>query len=107
MLTTTTQIIRSALQADPSLNPRDRAQVLASIRDKSKNPKPDPAASSPRLIRRTEAARRLGCSLRMVDRLAQEGILPKRKLPNRKRASGFLEADLNALLTGTEKEAVA
>jgi len=107
MLATTTQIIRSALQADPSLNPRDRALVLASLRDKPKNSKAEVNADSPRLIRRTEAARRLGCSLRMIDRLAQEGVLPKRKLPNRKRASGFLEADLNALLTTTEKEAVA
>jgi hypothetical protein len=105
MLASTTQIIRSALQADPSLNPRDRAQVLASLREKSKNPKSDAVPAAPRLIRRAEAARRLGYSLRMVDRLSQEGVLQKRKLPNRKRASGFLESDINTLLVGTEKEA--
>ena len=102
MLTTTYEIIRSGLKADPSLTPRDRAQVLALLRDKPKQIKTETEATPPRLIRRAEAARRLDCSLRLIDRLAQQGILPKHKLPNRKRASGFLESDLNALLSHKE-----
>ncbi len=60
----------------------------------------DPATTSePRLVRRAEAARRLSRSLRFVDKLAASGVLPKRRLPNRKRAAGFLESDLNALIS--------
>lgn len=54
--------------------------------------------AEPRLLRRAEAARRLGCSLRLVDRLAKDGALVKRKLPGRKRAAGILESDLLALI---------
>lgn len=98
MLATTTQIIRSALHADPSLNPRDRTQILALLREKPNGTNPKPANEPPRLIRRAEAARRLACSLRLIDRLAATGVLPKRRLPGRVRASGFLETDINALL---------
>ncbi len=34
-----------------------------------------------------------------IDKLAASGALPKRKLPGRVRASGFLETDLVALMT--------
>lgn len=104
MLATTTQIIRSALQADPSLNPHDRAQVLALLREKPGNSK---TADVPRLIRRAEAARRLSCSLRLVDRLAKDGFLAKRKLPGRQRASGFLESDVERLILTVETRAQA
>jgi predicted DNA-binding transcriptional regulator AlpA len=59
-----------------------------------------PTAPEPRIIRRAETAHRLGCSVRLVDRLAADGILPKRHLPNRQRAAGFLESDVNALIAG-------
>jgi hypothetical protein len=36
--------------------------------------------------------------LRLVDRLAKDGALMKRKLPGRKRAAGILESDLLALI---------
>lgn len=54
--------------------------------------------AEPRLLRRTEAAPRLGCSLRLVDGLAKDGALVKRRLPGRKRAAGILESDLLALM---------
>ncbi|HUA67240.1 MAG TPA: hypothetical protein VMA13_01720 [Candidatus Saccharimonadales bacterium] len=100
MLATTIEIIRSGLKSDPSLSAADRARILAAIRNGPNTTKIDPATSSePRLVRRAEAARRLGCSLRLVDRLAKDGVLLKRRLPNRKRAAGFLESDLNALIS--------
>jgi hypothetical protein len=100
MLTTTIEIIRSALKGDPSLNPADRAHILAMIRDGTNATKTNEvAASEHRLVRPAEAARRLGCSLRLVDQLAQDGILPRRYFPNRRRAAGFLESDLNGLMT--------
>lgn len=108
MLPTTLQIIRSGLQADPSISPSDRARLLALLRNGINVAKPEAATESvARIIRRAEAARRLSCSLRLVDRLAKDGILPKRKLPGRIRASGFLESDLVALVTansGQKKE---
>jgi hypothetical protein len=53
-----------------------------------------------RLLRREVVAERLGCSLRTVDHLAAEGVLRKVTLPGRKRACGFLDAAVEALLTG-------
>jgi hypothetical protein len=62
-------------------------------------PKSEPVISAePRLVRRAEVARRLSCSLRTVDKLAASGVLAKRKLPGRLRASGFLSSDLDGLI---------
>jgi len=103
MLATTFQIVKCGLQADPSLTPADRARLLALLRNGPNPPKSERAtANVPRLIRRGEAARRLSCSLRTVDKLASSGVLPKRKLPGRLRASGFLASDLDALITSKE-----
>lgn len=99
MLPTTLEIIRSGLRADPSLTPTDRARLLALLRNGPNSPNTDPATpTAPRWIRRVEAARRLSCSLRTVDKLHAQGILRKRKLPGRIRASGFLETDLVKLI---------
>ena len=101
MLSTTLQIIRSGLQGDPSLTPADRTRLLALLRTGQGATKPEtPTESVARLIRRAEAARRLSCSLRLVDRLAKDGSLKKRKLPGRIRASGILESDVAALIAG-------
>jgi hypothetical protein len=107
MLPTTIQIIKSGLQGDPTVSPSDRARLMAVLRNgatpqsKPESPPPD---NTPRLIHRAEAASRLSRSLRFVDTLAASGVLPKRKLPGRVRASGFLESDLVALLTANAKE---
>jgi hypothetical protein len=107
MLATTLQIIKSGLQGDPTLSPRERTLILAALRNgqatgKAEQGEPTKTAtpSAPRLIRRAEAARRLGCSLRLVDRLAKDGILPKRLLPNRRRAAGIPEDAVTRLITG-------
>lgn len=99
MLPTTLDVIKAGLKSDPSVSPADRKRILALLHAGAQLPK---AGSSPppeiRIARRAEAAHRLGCSLRLVDRLAKDGILPKIYLPNRQRAAGFLESDLVALL---------
>jgi predicted DNA-binding transcriptional regulator AlpA len=100
MLNTTLEIVRSGLKADPTLTPQERARLLATFRARGTQRFNPPVATEPRLIRRGEAARRLSCSLRTVDKLASTGILPKRKLPGRIRASGFLASDLESLLMG-------
>jgi hypothetical protein len=99
MMSHTFEIIKTALKADNSLSASARARVLATIRQGGSQA-PEPAKlAEPRLIRRAEAAHRLGCSVRLVDRLAKDGALVKRKLPGRKRAAGFLEADVLGLIT--------
>ena len=103
MQPTTVQIIKSSLQADQSLSPRDRAHLLILLRDGATRAKPESESTTvrvARIIRRREAAERLACSLRTVDKLAASGVLRKHKLPGRVRAAGFLERDLNALLSG-------
>jgi hypothetical protein len=98
MMTHTVEIIRAALKADASLAASDRTRLLTAIRGGG-GPAHEPARLvEPRLLRRAEAARRLGCSLRLVDRLAKDGALVKRKPPGRKRAAGILESDLLALI---------
>lgn len=98
MLATTIKIVRSGLESDPSLSPADRTRLMAVLRNGLTPYKPDSPQpiNPPRLLRRAEVARRLAISLRTVDKLP----LNKIKLPGRKRAAGFLEGDINALLAG-------
>ena len=100
MLATTTQIIRSALQADPSLSPRDRTKFIAVLRHvpNGNAELPKRANPNPRVVRRGEAARMYSCSVRLIDRLAAQGVLQKIRLPGRQRSCGFLEADLIAVI---------
>jgi predicted DNA-binding transcriptional regulator AlpA len=101
MLATTIEIIRSGLKSDPSLTPAVRARLLALLRNGSEPPKPEtPGERVARIIRRAEVAQRLSCSLRTVDGLAATGVLKKRKLPGRVRASGFLESEVANLIAG-------
>jgi uncharacterized protein YciW len=64
----------------------------------------EPKAAEPsqpsvaRVLKRSEAAKRLNRSLRFVDQLARDGILRKIRIPNRKRAIGFAESDVVALM---------
>lgn len=98
MLNTTLEIVRSGLKSDPTLTPQDRARLLASLREPAVQ-KPAPETSTePRLVRRATVASRLSCSLRTVDKLAASGVLAKRKLPGRVRASGFLASDVDKLI---------
>jgi putative DNA primase/helicase len=59
------------------------------------------AAETVRSIRR-EAARRLDCSIRAVDHWARMGILKKVKISGRKRAVGFRETDITALIENNQ-----
>lgn len=101
MLSTTLKICRSGFEADPTITAADRSRLLALLRNagtpQSKSAVP-PADNTPRLLRRAEVARRLSCSLRTVDKLP----ITKVKLPGRRRAAGFLESDVNALLACKE-----
>ena len=99
MFPSTIEIIKSAFKVDPSLTPSDRIKLLALIRHgEDANRRECSSPSGIRILRRAEVARRLSCSLRMVDKLASNGLLQKRKLPGRTRACGILEADVETLI---------
>lgn len=102
MLHTTVEATRAIFKADPSLTPLDRSHLIALLRNHGRTvaKKAEPSHPEPRLIRRAEVARRLGCSLRAVDNWAHAGILRKVTLPGRVRAAGFREGDLVALIEG-------
>lgn len=104
MLDTTIGIIRSALKGDPSITPRDRARILASLRngleDETAVANAAIRSTAPRIVRRGDAAKMYGCSLRLIDRLAAQGILRKIRLPGRKRGAGFIERELLAVIEG-------
>lgn len=93
MLPTTRELLRASLRADPTLGQTERTRLFAVI-DKP------PEAAPPRLLRRREVTNRLGLSLRAIDRLCREGTLSKRVLPGRKRSTGVLESDVDALIRG-------
>ena len=96
MLPTTLELLKAGLKADPTLTPSDRARVLALVRADGASPtRLDSAKGAPQILRRAEVARRLSCSLRTVDKLP----LKKVKFPGRTRAAGFLECDVNGLLS--------
>ena len=101
MTNATIEIIRAGLKADSTVTPEQRARLIAKLRQPlvpSRELTPTPTES--RLIRRAEAANKLSCSTRLVDKLAASGVLRKCKLPGRVRAAGFLETDINALILG-------
>jgi hypothetical protein len=98
MLPTTIEIVRSGLKSDPTLTPQERARLLAAMREPAAQKSEPVISAEPRLVRRAEVARRLSCSLRTVDKLAATGVLAKRKLPGRLRASGFLASDVDGLI---------
>src|SRR5262249_28623761 len=102
MLETTFAIIKSGLNADPTLSPRDRTQILASLRNRNKSLKIEQSQSTDlqRIVRRREAAEMYGCSLRLIDRLAAQGVLRKVRLPGRQRGAGFLKSDLVTVMVG-------
>ena len=92
----TFEIIKAAVRGDTTLAPDERNRILSTI----KGGEAVAVKDSPRLVRRAEAAKRLSCSLRLIDKLASSGVLPKRTLPGRARGAGFLESDLLALVNG-------
>jgi predicted DNA-binding transcriptional regulator AlpA len=100
-LPSTVRTFKALLETDPTIAPAHRTLYVRFFRDgyppdpKGFEPPPDVV---PRVIRRKEAANRLACCVRVIDRLAQEGKLKRVRLPGRSRAAGFLESDINALL---------
>ena len=98
MLENSVQVIQAVLKGDPTVSPVERREFLKLL----VNGKPAlerPASNGPRIIRRREAAERLGRTVRSIDQLCQQGILTRVKLPNRVRAGGILESSLTAAIS--------
>jgi hypothetical protein len=102
MLPTTYDAVKSILKADVSVTAVERNSYLAALRDAPVKPETR-AETIPRLLRRAEAAQMYGCSLRLIDRLASQGILRKVRLPGRQRGAGILESELLAVISGQGK----
>jgi hypothetical protein len=99
MLASTLEILKSVLRSDPSVSPAERADLLARLRQKPRTLEPEAKAGGEvRIMRRGEAARRLSCSVRTIDRLAKTGALQRRKLPGRVRGAGFLASEVETLI---------
>ncbi len=99
MLPTTIEATKAIFKADPSLTPAERTRIVALLLNSGANT-PTPKDAIPRLLKRDEVARRLGCTPRTVDNLAASGALPRVKLPGRSRSVGFRESDVTALIEG-------
>ena len=102
MLPTTGDAVKAMLKADPSLTPADRTQIMAALRNHGKPDDDNRVVEKPktRILQRKEVARRFNRSLRFVDKLAVEGILPRAKMPGRIRACGYREEDVERLMAG-------
>jgi predicted DNA-binding transcriptional regulator AlpA len=100
-LDTTIQAVVAILKSDPTFTAKSRNQFITVLRSGLTGER---AETSPlrvaRILKRHEAAARLGVSLRTLDKLSKEGALPKRVLPGRLRATGILETDLEILIAG-------
>lgn len=89
--------IAAIIRADSTLTHGERSRLLDTLTE------PNAAPPHDRVVRRKEAAARLGLSLRGLDLLGRQGVLPKRRLPGRKRAVGVLESDLQTLISQMPK----
>lgn len=100
MLGTTKEAVAAVLKGDPTVTAQDRTQIIAVLRDHGCTSPGEKITREPRILRRKEAARRMACTTRHVDNLAREGILTRIILKGRKRAAGFRESEINALIGG-------
>jgi len=102
--------IRALMSADGTMHPRDRASILAVVRNHGQQPnvpapppQPEPQklpapSNVPKIISRAQAAEMLCCTTRTVDKLADQGILPRIKIPGRVRSHGVLLSDVITLI---------
>ncbi len=107
MLATTFDIFKSALRSDPTVTPQERRELLSLVRCGLNAPKSQPKPATPRVLTPKATAEMLSRSTRYVHRLAAEGVLQRVRLPNRTRGIGFLQHEVERLLSESlnQKEA--
>ena len=104
MLSTTRRALSAILDTDISITPEQKKIILA-VADRPLIQRELPQAI-PRVIRREEAAKCLGVSVKRVDQLSTMGILKRIIVPGTTRALGISEASLRSL-TDPESKALA
>ena len=92
--------IKLALRQDKFMPKSERNRLLQLLKGWGLDRPEAKEKPENRIVRRSEAAKRLGVSLRTVDSWAREGILHKVRLPNRQRCSGFSKAEIDKLASG-------
>lgn len=98
MNTQTLAGIAALIRADPTVDTREGARLLAFLRQGGSPTTQQVVTSPQRVIQRAEAARLLDRSLRYVDGIARRGLVRRVKMPGQKRAMGVRADDLNALI---------
>jgi len=99
MLDIVLNAIKSIMAVDPSIDPTERQRIICFIK-RGPNNIPTDIRPEARILDRAEVAKRLSTSPRTVDRLARQGVLQRVTLPGRKRAAGFREQEVTALVEG-------
>ena len=95
MLQTTLDAVRAILSADPSINNEERKALVEALKNGVKA-----EARHDRVLRRPEAARRLGVGVKALDLWKRRGVLVPVQIPGSSRALGFRESDIEALTAG-------
>ena len=85
----TQTIIVSALEADASVAPAIRQQLLAMLNGRAD-----------RVLKPAEVATRFGVSKRSIALWSRKGIIQRIMLPGRKRGCGYRESDVARLIAG-------
>ena len=96
MLTTTRQALTAILAADPSISKEHQKAFMQALL----TPASQPLNTLSRIIRRDEAARLLGVSVKRIDQLSRAGVLKRIKVPGTTRAIGLSEASVRAVTDG-------
>ncbi len=102
MLQTTIDAIRAILSADPQVSAEERGALVETMKRGLKA-----EAVHDRILRRPEAARRLGVGVKALDLWKRRGVLEPVTIPGSSRALGFRESDVEALIAGGRDRATA
>ena len=102
MLPTTIDAVRAILAADPSVNTEERKALVEALRNG-----PRSEAMHDRVLRRPEAAKRLGVGVKALDVWKRRGVLVPVTIPGSSRALGYRESDVEALIAGESEKATA
>ena len=91
MSTANLQLARLAVAG---LSARDRLEFMRELSIQK------PGVRAARILRRAEVATRFGVTVRAIDLWGKNGLLKRRVLAGHRRASGYLESDIEELMQG-------
>jgi len=96
MLQTTIDAIKAILATDATIDNEERMQLIANLKRgaKAESRTPD------RILRRQQAATRLGVCPKTLDNWTAQGAIRPVTIPGSTRAVGFRESDIDALIAG-------